>query len=208
MPNAVLASQNTTLLDLHASRGCSCRYWGCRPIPDHVNRLMTRAIWERLTRRIDHTPLDPHSSQEDLLLERCVDVFLPSLRLINEALRGIKDKAECNRFGCPFLPLNVSTDFMARTDTLCVPLSFNPDGADPVYFNLTLRSQRPLTMPEGLLVKGGGRSVYLVRNGSLHEFPNGDTFLGMGYDWGDIVGISDNKLRLMVMGEPIPSLTV
>ena len=43
-----------------------------------------------------------------------------------------------------------------------------------------------LNFKDGDLVKGKGRSVFLIKNKTLHEFPNAETFVGMGYKWNNI----------------------
>lgn len=57
------------------------------------------------------------------------------------------------------------------------------------------------------LIKGkSGRSVYLWANGSLHQFPNLETFIKMGKDFSDEIVVTDWQLRSLPKGDDLPSL--
>ncbi len=49
------------------------------------------------------------------------------------------------------------------------------------------------------------RLVYLYRDGQLHAFPNGHTFLAMGFDFDNIKVIADDVLALYPIGDPLVS---
>eukprot|EP01034_Spumella_vulgaris_P000788 gene788-1044_t len=105
MPNAILGTHNLTLFDLHSSRGCSCVHMGCRPVPPSVNNLMLRAIWERLTRRIDHSVLSVRDTPREVMAARCVPVHLDTREMISNMTAKLIAHHECPRFGCPFVPI-------------------------------------------------------------------------------------------------------
>jgi hypothetical protein len=56
---------------------------------------------------------------------------------------------------------------------------------------------------EGAVYKGSGRSVYLYRNETFHEFPNVDTFASMGFDFEQVTLIAD-EILLPAVGDPVP----
>ena len=57
---------------------------------------------------------------------------------------------------------------------------------------------------EGHLVKGSGRAVYYVLNQTRYAFPNGDTFEGLGFDWGDVWQLTDSDISVFPSGPDIP----
>jgi hypothetical protein len=57
---------------------------------------------------------------------------------------------------------------------------------------------------EGHVVKGSGRAVYYVLNHTKFAFPNGDTFEGLGFDWGDVWQLTDGDLSAFAAGSDIP----
>jgi hypothetical protein len=61
--------------------------------------------------------------------------------------------------------------------------------------------------PGELIKRATGRDIYLVGNDSvLHAFPNGDTFIKMGYEWGQVKSIMDYVFGRFHVGEAIPDL--
>lgn len=61
---------------------------------------------------------------------------------------------------------------------------------------------------EGDLLKcehPGKPSVYLVQNGTRREFPNGNTFLQMGFDFGNVKRLRDDIVEAMPLGEGLPT---
>lgn len=48
------------------------------------------------------------------------------------------------------------------------------------------------------------RTVYLVRNGMLHAFPDGATFMAMGFDFSQIKVIPFSEFEQMLVGEELP----
>ena len=56
---------------------------------------------------------------------------------------------------------------------------------------------------EGRLVKGHGRSIYLIKNQTKYEFPNGDTFEGLGFKWDDVWHLGDSDISVFANGGEI-----
>ena len=69
-----------------------------------------------------------------------------------------------------------------------------------------MESLQPPLVPEESLVKGSKKTVYLMRNGLLHSFPNADTFLGMGYDFKNVKLLSDQLLKKITIGDPLSTV--
>lgn len=63
-----------------------------------------------------------------------------------------------------------------------------------------------LNFKDGDLVKGQGRSIFLVKNKTLHEFPDADTFVGMGYEWNNVSNWPSYMFNLFTIGNPVPPL--
>ncbi len=55
---------------------------------------------------------------------------------------------------------------------------------------------------EGGIYKGSGRSVYLYRNASFHEFPDVHTFVSMGFDFDQATLIADARITSK-LGAPV-----
>jgi len=53
---------------------------------------------------------------------------------------------------------------------------------------------------DGFVVKGRGKSVYLISKGERHAFDSGSDFEAMGFNWGQIVAISDTLLNSIPEG--------
>lgn len=49
-------------------------------------------------------------------------------------------------------------------------------------------------------------AVYLVRDGVARAFPNGNTFLAMGFEWGRITVLNADERTLYTFGSDLPSL--
>jgi hypothetical protein len=58
--------------------------------------------------------------------------------------------------------------------------------------------------PEGALIKGSGPEVYVILSGQRRHIPNPETFVAMGYRWGDIQTIPDHELGIIPLGAPLP----
>lgn len=59
---------------------------------------------------------------------------------------------------------------------------------------------RIVGFPDGKLIKGSGPAVYLVSQGTLRGFPSADIFFRLGYNFGQIMLVSDGDLSLQTMG--------
>lgn len=79
-------------------------------------------------------------------------------------------------------------------------------------FTDTLASKQPVTLfpgspayPENSLIRfTDGNTVYLKRDGVLHPFPNGRTFMAMGFDFGDVKVEVEWKRGLFKFGPELP----
>lgn len=76
----------------------------------------------------------------------------------------------------------------------------------------TVKSKQPVTLypgnppyPENSLIRfTDGNTVYLKRDGVLRAFPNGRTFMAMGFDFGDVQVELDWKRGLFKFGPDLP----
>lgn len=50
------------------------------------------------------------------------------------------------------------------------------------------------------------QTVYLYKDKELHSFPNGRTFMGMGFEFDQVVVLVESKRSTFDFGEPLPSL--
>ena len=181
---------------------CSCPVYGCRNISDENNLLVLRAQWERLTRGMSRT-----GPEKD-----CMNIYKNSHKIIETMLRkyiySIESPNKCKHFGCVYLPLRVNHSYDWFNEYFCDPIIFE----NPINEQMANLSQKamipppPIQFKDGDVVKGNGRSVYLVKNGTLHEFPNGDTFLGMGYDWDQIKNFPSYMFHYISFGPPVPPI--
>ena len=58
---------------------------------------------------------------------------------------------------------------------------------------------------EGKTVRGAmSKSLYLMRNNTLHSFPNADTFAKSGFEFGQETVVSEWQLKQLPMGSPVP----
>lgn len=61
--------------------------------------------------------------------------------------------------------------------------------------------------PENTLYRfTNDQTVYLYRNKELHSFPNGHTFMAMGFDFDQVIVLVEGKKRMFDVGEPLPAL--
>ena len=119
----------------------------------------------------------------------CINIYKPSALIISNMLKKYIYPIKCKEYGCVYLPININHTYDWFDNYFCDPIIFD----DPISQKMANLSKRsvipppPMNYKEGDVIKGNGRSVYLIRNNSLHEFPNADTFLKMGYAWDQIV---------------------
>jgi hypothetical protein len=64
---------------------------------------------------------------------------------------------------------------------------------------LTLKDRRP----EGTLVKGTDNPIYLLQGGQKRWFPSPQAFLSWGYQWSQVITVSDSELAGYPLGEPV-----
>ena len=73
---------------------------------------------------------------------------------------------------------------------LAIILSFHSEKSDQI---------------EGRLLKGKGKQIYYVVNQTKYGIPDGDTFEGLGFDWGDVWHLSDIEVNYFPDGGYIKS---
>lgn len=72
------------------------------------------------------------------------------------------------------------------------------------YFHLVEQAGNiDLAHCDGLVVQGGTRSVYLVKDGQRHEFLSGGDFETLGYSWHEVMKISPALLNSIPVGAPV-----
>lgn len=254
MPKALLASSNTSLIDVGHLHGCACAAFGCQPIPIQVNRYVLRAQWERKTRSLSHAIL-PSSTIADLALPKslssfphnptapsytivnsvtghnetwyfdltlpsflewlakieralpCVLIYYPIANDVSDMNEWLIRRRDCGNVGCAFAPIPLTSSF--SRDTFCLPVSFNPNGPEPelLHFTMFLQLSPPKrSIPDGSVIRGSGsREVYLVENQMLRMFPNGDTFINMGYEWSQIQIFHQKEIDSWPKGSTLPT---
>ena len=58
--------------------------------------------------------------------------------------------------------------------------------------------------PDGTLIQNGfERTIYIIKNNSLHTIPDLQTFTSMGLDFSNVKRITKNEFLLLTMGEDI-----
>jgi dolichol-phosphate mannosyltransferase len=65
--------------------------------------------------------------------------------------------------------------------------------------NLTLKARRP----DGTLVKGRDKPIYLLQDGQKRWFPSPQAFISWGYQWDQVITIDDTELESYPLGEPV-----
>lgn len=130
MPNPALVTETMQLHNLAASRGCTCRFHGCREVPYSVNQHILRALWERKSRSLRDAALRSKrqvhtmaSIQEQTAFYRqqCVSIFKSAGMQISAMINEFYIKnSVCHDFGCPFVPIPIKPG----GDTICVPVTF------------------------------------------------------------------------------------
>ena len=80
------------------------------------------------------------------------------------------------------------------------------DVLKPWYLIEYALNGRPILpeMIEGHLLKGKGRQIFFIKNHTRYAFPNGDTFEGLGFDWGDVWQLGDSDVNQFPTGGDIP----
>ena len=56
---------------------------------------------------------------------------------------------------------------------------------------------------DGSLIRGGGYKVYLIENGNKKWITSEKVFISLGYDWNNIISVSDGELKLYLNGKDI-----
>ena len=188
-----LENTSIPLFDLAASHWCTCQH-RCIEMPYEVNQLMLRAQWERLQRGMsrkgpeyDCMPMTKFHAPQ---ISQMIDTYYKPHKL-------------CTKFGCPHTPIHVNQSYVNISGVFCNPISYTH--IEPInLYELTEKKQVPPTpkkYSDGSLLQGSSKSVYLMMNGTLHEFPDGNTFLKMGFEWGHIQ--KNVNLSLYPLGEPL-----
>ena len=58
---------------------------------------------------------------------------------------------------------------------------------------------------EGSLIRCNTKTIYLFQDGALHEIPDRDTFVALGFDFGDVKTLSLIEYCSLKQGDPLPS---
>ncbi|MBS3919495.1 MAG: hypothetical protein KG012_11475 [Deltaproteobacteria bacterium] len=74
-----------------------------------------------------------------------------------------------------------------------------PPSTGPTQFQL-----QPSFFSDGTLIKGSGPDIYLIENGVRRLIPDMETFNAMGFNWGSVINVEDQKLGSLPSGLPIP----
>lgn len=196
-PKPVLVNDSMPLINSDATRGCQCRVYGCRPMPEYMNVLLLRAQWERLQRFA-------HRSGPEF---DCMPIYKPTVPLITQVAESVVARGECPHFGCVDVPIYINESASWFSDSFCDPLYFTPSPPEGLK-SIEKRAQLPpppTLVEEGELVRpGSSRTVYIVRNGTLHAFPDLHTFISMGKDFGDVKVLPDYQMHYLVVGAELP----
>lgn len=59
--------------------------------------------------------------------------------------------------------------------------------------------------PDGTLVKGSGSAIYVMSNAVRRHIPNAFTFGVRGYNWANVIQVSDTVLAALPIGNPLPN---
>jgi hypothetical protein len=95
----------------------------------------------------------------------------------------------------PSLPPSLSQPYGSST----IPPTTGPTPSQP-------QSQSSVTsFPNGTLIKGSGPDVYVIENGVKRLIPNMETFNAMGFNFGNIINVDDQKVGSIPLGIPIPN---
>ncbi len=62
---------------------------------------------------------------------------------------------------------------------------------------------RPMLYPDGTLVKGAGPDVFLIEKEKKRKFTSSTLFLALGYNWKDVLTISNEELAFHLDGQPM-----
>jgi len=199
---ATFVNESIVLQTLNNNHGkhCSCPIYGCRNISESSNLLVLRAQWERLTRSMSRAGPD----------RDCINLYKPAAHIVETMIQKyLYSPQKCKQYGCIYLPIGGGQGFNHAfdqfTENFCSPVTFDDNPINDKMKNLTSSAASPASLPynEGDLIKFNGRSVYLLKNGTLHEFPNADTFLSMGYEWNQIKTWPQYMLYYTPLGDPL-----
>lgn len=58
--------------------------------------------------------------------------------------------------------------------------------------------------PDGTLIKGSGPDIYLIENGVRRLIPDMETFNTLGFNWGSVINVDDQRLGNVPLGISIP----
>jgi hypothetical protein len=98
-----------------------------------------------------------------------------------------------------FIPDMVTLKYMHLNYTLAKELNESDRSDHPMGTNY-------LSRKDGQLLKSLAQkkhSVYLIKDGKRHVFPNMQTMAGMGYTFGNITLVSDIDIELIPLGDPL-----
>jgi hypothetical protein len=105
-------------------------------------------------------------------------------------------------------PCDRSTTLTISVNTATAPAS----GVGQVVIESLVTGQRKTVQVvrdfrmDGMLLRGSGSSVYLMRGGLKHRVPNGQTFEANGFDWNAVISLADATLNGIPNGQPVLDL--
>ena len=70
--------------------------------------------------------------------------------------------------------------------------------------SVRVESKAPVKITDGNLIKmEDDPRVYVISNSQRRLIPDEETFLGLGYDWSNIMDVSERVLRMHKIGDPL-----
>ncbi|MEW6374259.1 MAG: hypothetical protein AB1502_00515 [Thermodesulfobacteriota bacterium] len=85
------------------------------------------------------------------------------------------------------------------------PAPSQPYGSQPGTGATPYQTQpQSSSFPDGTLIKGSGPDIYLIQNGVRRLIPDTATFNAMGFNWGNVINVDDQKLGDVPLGIPMP----
>lgn len=102
-------------------------------------------------------------------------------------------------------PCDRATTLTISVNTVTAP----PSGVGQVVIESLITGQRITVQvvrdyrADGMLLKGSGSSIYLMRGGLKHLVPNGQTFEANGFNWGAVINLAGATVNAVPTGQPV-----
>ena len=152
----------------------------------------------------------------------CIPIAAVRLKEIIELNSFFVTNNLCWKYGCGYLPSFEEFPLIEDEkkpnelihklpEIFCLPISFeNIPPKKLRLLSILLLYPIPifsLNLEEGTPVKTRfSKAVYLFQNQSLHVFPNGETFLKLGFQWNNIMVVTPQFMKFVPIGDPLPSM--